>query len=230
MRFVTSLSPHRTDRQKYCLSTWRKIGLPITAVQMASEVESMQEVYPEVDTWVPVERGGEELGRPNCPRIFDMIQQAKDEPVILINSDISTKDDPRDFMRTWDSGSERKDVLAVCARKDYRRAGEKKVLNPYGIDTFRILPEMVGVFPDRNWCIGYPGWDYSLLIEAYQAGYEVKRVDSLMLHEVHEGGYAGSDIEIASRKLSRDHRIPLQAVTDFVQALTGRYRIRRKRQ
>jgi hypothetical protein len=230
MKFVTSFSPHRIERQQYCLSTWMAMGLPVTAVQTAGEIVSLQEFFPQVSSWVETPLGQDQsVGKRCCPSLHELIWQAKSEPIILINADISTKDKPKQFRKTWDVTAENEGTLLVCARKDYDEVGGRKDLNPYGLDAFRITPSMIEILPDRGWRIGYPGWDYWLAIEAYQAGHDVRRVDSSLLHPRHSGGYSQQDIALATAKLSVDHRIPAQAITHYVQALTGRYGMRKRK-
>ena len=84
MRFITSISPKRIERQQYCMATWLQYG-EIVAIQTADEIPMLQEQFPEVK-FVSTDKTGKELfGYPSRVNISAMVEQG---PGLLINSDI----------------------------------------------------------------------------------------------------------------------------------------------
>lgn len=202
------------------------MGLPVAAVQMPGEIANLEQHFEGVE-WIETELGADTPGRPRAPRIHELARHCQDGPIILINSDISTKDKPSEFRRAWCRDLGR--TLVVGVRKDYSKVGGKKVLNPYGIDAFKLIPEIFEHLVDRGWTIGYPGWDYDLCLRMYYAGFEVAVAKSSLLHPIHGMGYTDADIKAATQKLSADFRIPEKVVSRFIQGLTGRLNLRSRK-
>lgn len=221
-KFVTSFSLHRVDRQQYCIDTWKTMGLSVLAIQLPGEIDILRNQLKGVDEWKECSLSGDMFRRSKCPRITELTKQAVDAPVIVINSDISTKGTAKEFANEW-LLDEQDETLVCGIRKDYDRAGGRKDINPYGIDAFRITPKMAATLVDRGWCIGYPGWDYAVAIELYQAGFSVRAAKFSLLHPRHGNGYDGNDVKLAKAHLAVQYRIPKQAITTYVQAMTGRY-------
>ena len=220
MKFVTSLSPHRIERQQYCLETWRKHGLPIVAVQTPGEAGELGRHFTGVE-FVETAITGDNVGKPRCPRVSEMCKLAADEPILLLNSDISVKDSPGQFASQW-LEERSPHELVVGIRRDFDRVGGPKVLNAYGIDAFRIVPQMMPYLSDIGFCIGFPGWDYWIPWELHIHGYRMRVAESSLLHVVHDLGYSRDDIGRAQTMLQNYYSMPKVVFTLFVQYATGR--------
>jgi len=225
MKIVTSFSPNRIERQQYCVSTWAKYGLPIVAVQTTGEAAQMQEHYPGV-TFVETDKTGIAHSRPRCPTIAAMCAQATDEDILLINSDISVKDTGAQFRHAWMRDRGRR--LVVGIRKDFDRVGGEKWLNPYGIDAYRITPEMAGVVlaeEDRlglGFAIGCPGWDYWIAWLLWYHGHTIEVAKSSLLHPIHEWNWTKEQHAHALEMLIKHYRLTPHMWTCFAQEATGR--------
>ena len=84
MKFLTSISPRRIERQQYCMATWLQYG-EITAVQTAGEIPLLQPQFPNVQFVATEKTGALTFGYPSRVNISAMIDQG---PGLLINSDI----------------------------------------------------------------------------------------------------------------------------------------------
>ena len=220
MKFVTSLSPHRIERQQYCLQTWMKLGLSVVAVQPPGEIEKLQEHFPWVE-FVETDQTGTSVGRPHLPLISEMCNQAQSGPIILINSDISVKDTYEQFHREWMTEHDSNE-LVVGVRMDYKPPDGRKKQTAWGIDVFKICPSML---PLKNigMCIGFPGWDHWLPWELHRRGYRIRVAKSALLHQTHELGYSEDDMLVSRSILLKEYNlIYASAISAFIQATTGR--------
>jgi len=213
-KLVTSFSPTRLAAQHKALATWKQFNQEIVAVQVIGE--SYSEKFTDNIVWV----------KPNLhwskklPSIVSLLSQCKDEPIILINSDIEIDLDSLD---DWKPES---NVLKIGLRTDY--CSRFTQLNKYGLDVFLITPEMLEHLTNNIWAIGQPGWDYWLVYKLYQEGYKLDIVNKGFLHEFHQEQWNGEDYRRCSKLLEFEFDIPVQDIADKLQELTGRTHLRKR--
>lgn len=167
---VTSLSPNpmRFERQESCLSTWRKLGVPIFAVQLESEIESLRYRFPFI-SFVKTDRTYP--GKKNI-WIKDMAMVAVKEqmPVMLINSDIEILAAKKDFFSDWQI---RENELRMASRWEYAKGLSDAAVQGFGIDVFLLSQQMAESLPEIPLSIGIPFWDYWLPYHFRELGYNI---------------------------------------------------------
>ncbi len=156
---VTSLSPHRFERQTVCLDSWRKLGLEIIAVNSPAEIDSMRNAYP-VSKWVEAEANP-------TPKINSLIDVAAAEntAILVINSDIEIYGDQS---RLADLVASRKNAIGI--RHNYAARPGDSAIEPWGLDAYLIYPEQVATLSRVGFTIGKPMWDYWLATELEAMG------------------------------------------------------------
>jgi len=152
MKFITSISPRRIERQQYCMATWLQYG-EIIAVQTACEIPLLQPHFPNVQFVATEKTGASIFGYPSRVNISAMIDQG---PGLLINSDIKIVTDQGQFDSDWEPKSRQ---FNVGVRFDFDGPGKPKYLNKHGIDAFLITEEVMAVMEDHGFVIGVPVWD-----------------------------------------------------------------------
>ncbi len=150
---VTSLAPHRLDRQTLCLDSWIDMGLTIASVNSPAEIASMRADYPQVTDWIAVEANP-------LPRVADMlaVSAAKDTPILLINADIETYGNQQLLV---DAVANRRNLIGI--RQNYEVQPEESAIEPWGLDAFVVFPWQT--FDLADFVIGKPMWDYRLAVE-----------------------------------------------------------------
>lgn len=216
MKFVTSFNPYgRIDRQKYCLETWKKYGLPIIAVQHKTETDA-EAIFSGVDQWVYV-NGHNPYFDTHFPDIRALINEC--DPGIIINSDISVKLDVESFHQYY--ARLLPHTLTVGIRLDRREDGHKTI-NPYGIDLYLITADMHEHLQTPWYTVGNPGWDYWIVLKLHDAKYEIKTHKTGLIHEIHNDRWEPWKLTIAQGLLQREFGLSQKQVTAKVQRLTKR--------
>lgn len=167
MKFITSISRHRIERQQYCMNTWLTYG-DITAVQTADDIEFLSPLFPQVNFVNTTLTGAEFYGLPNRVRIKALVDQG---PGLLINSDIKLDTTHRDFTRDWKTHARQ---FSVGIRYDFDGPGKPKVLNRYGVDAFLISEEVMALLPDLGFVIGVSVWDYWIIWHMMTERFRIK--------------------------------------------------------
>lgn len=222
-KIVTSLSPHRIERQIRCIRSWRAYGLPIVAVQTTGEAAACREWMPNIE-YIEVASKPNVFDKPYLPRVADILESV-DFDCLLINADIEIVAPYKTFVNDW--LIDRPDSLTLGLRHDYW-PGKPKHLTPYGIDAFRITPDMRPHLMDEGFTIGMPGWDYWIPWRLWAAGYNARVAESALLHELHEMGWQDDTHGISGRQLLTDTcRMPTGVFTVFIQWITKRENLRR---
>lgn len=159
---VTSLAPHRLDRQTVCLDSWRQLGLSIIAVNSQDEIEQIGSDYPQVDQWIAA-------SDPDCKtqRINALLDVATllQSPILLINADIEIYGDQS---RLLNLVSQRKNAVGI--RHNYETHPGNATIEKWGLDAFLVYPEQVGQLSRVKFSIGKPMWDYWLPWELEKIG------------------------------------------------------------
>lgn len=157
---VTSLAPHRFERQTACLDSWKQFGLEIVSVNSQAEIDSMAPVYPQVAKWIATEF--------ECtPKINSLLDVAAlmDSPILAINADIEIYGNQS---RLADLVSSRKNAIGI--RHNYETQPGNSTIEPWGLDAFLIYPEQVQKLSRVDFAIGKPMWDYWLAEELETIG------------------------------------------------------------
>ena len=214
MQFLTSLSPNRVERQRYCLDSWKVFG-KIIAVQREDEIPSLQSLFSDVEfrTAAP----SSSFSKPT-PKITEIVKYA-DEPSLLINSDISIKDSNLDLWN-YEEG-----ILKLGIRTDYfPNSSSRKFRQKYGIDAFLIYPEMRDLLPDLDFCIGCPGWDFWLPYHLwFKHNYEIRTPDCIFLHELHPLGWTDQDQKsYRARIAASEYKLTYSMLPAFILDITNR--------
>lgn len=190
MRFITSLSLKRIERQQYCMETWKQFG-DITAVQTVGDVEILKPHFPDVN-FVTTELTGEhQYGLPNRPRIKAMVDQG---PGLLINSDIKITSSRQEFENDW---TPKPKQFNVGVRWDFDAPKSEKIINSCGIDAFLITEEVMECLPDVGFVIGVPMWDYWIVWHMMTERFKIKSKTSQgLLHLKHDINWTREQMEL----------------------------------
>lgn len=221
MHFLTSLSPSRVERQKYCIETWTKHATKIIAVQTSSELSLIESLYPDLGIEFQTARPSSSFSKPT-PKIVDILQYAT-EPSLLINSDISIKDESLDLWN-YEEG-----IFKLGIRQDYfPHSTQKRFKQKYGIDAFLIYPEMVKSIPDYDFCIGCPGWDFWLPYHLWsRQDYQIQTPECRFYHELHPIGWTKEDqTSYRARLASTEYKLTPTMLASFILDITNRHHLK----
>jgi hypothetical protein len=191
---VTSLAPHRPDRQSVCLDSWKKLGLSIVSVNSQAEIDKIRGDYPQVDTWITA-------SDPDCKtqRINTLLDVADllQTPILLINADIEIHGDQS---RLLDFVSQRKNAVGI--RHNYETHPGKASIEKWGLDAFLVYPEQVGQLSRVKFSIGKPMWDYWLPWELEKFGECEWITAPYFFHRSHELAWTPEECTAAHESFS----------------------------
>jgi hypothetical protein len=212
MKIVTSFSPTRTEAQQRALSTWKKFGVDIVAVQCKGERYAKQ--FTDNIVWVEPSSHWSK----STPRIIDLI--GVDGPILIVNSDIELNE--TDLSR-WEP---EKNKLKIGIRTDY--CPDFIQLNKYGIDVFAIHPNNKPLYDNPLWALGVPGWDYWVVMKAALDEQDVIIYKDQIDHEAHKEQWSHADYKKCGHLLEFEFQVPIQDVADKIQNLTCRNHLRKR--
>lgn len=211
MKFVTSINPNNISKAKQCIDTWRNFCTEIVTVQGPDENIDIPDI-----TVVHTDNVGKEFDT-KCPRIYELLKQA---PCIIINSDIEIVTSREIFEAKFYQN--RSKTLECAIRYDYTESNT--TLNKYGIDLFKITPEILDILEDTEFTIGQPGWDYYLVMECNNNGFYINahKKPKIVTHQVHGVNWHRWKLTYAQSLLERRYNTDSSSVTKKIQRLTGR--------
>jgi len=224
MRIVTSLSPHRVERQQRCIKSWHRVGAEVIAVQSPGETDVFSSYFPDI-TFAETHLVGDLFGRPKTVRIRALIDHA---PCILVNSDIEIVVTPELFRDTWDRPVER--TLQLGIRWDYHERTKRRQMIKWGIDVFRITEDMMDIIPDIGMSVGVPVWDFWLPWYLHKQGYAIKPIKTFQFeHVMHKQHWAQTESVKGYEILKEHYGITQGQIGAFVLESTGRKHVKQWR-
>ncbi len=217
MRFITSISPRRIERQQYCMATWLQYG-QIVAVQTIEDISLLQPQFPDVQFVATEKTGAKLFGYPSRINISAMIEQG---PGLLINSDIKIDTNKKQFDSDWKPKPKQ---FNVGVRFDFDGPGKPKFLNKHGIDAFLITEEVMAVMEDHGFVIGVPVWDCWIVWHMLIHRFKIKaKLTPGLLHLNHPMGWSDTDLAkglaIMQREYGIGHKGPSEAISDVTDRL-----------
>lgn len=215
MKFITSLSLHRIERQQYCLETWRKHGT-ITAVQVAEDIPKLQADFPFVNFVATNLTGDVPYGYTNRVRIKALVDAG---PGLLINSDIKLTDSEQSFKKKWTA---KQNEFLVGVRQDFDGPGQPKELNAFGIDAFLITQKFASSLPDVGFVIGVSVWDYWMVWHALTEKLTVRPILDGLLHLRHPVNWDDRDTAIGLAMMDRHYGVGKQMLDVVIPIATKR--------
>lgn len=220
MRIVTSIGPGRTERQQKCIATWIALGCDVTAVQSAGEAELLQPLYPSV-TFVETSLVGDVFNRPKLVRIRALIDQAENENILILNSDIEVRSSSEEFISRWFSSSVKQ--LKIGLRWDENQTTKSLSLIRWGIDAFLITPKIKEDLNDIGMTMGCPAWDFWIPIHLYKQRYKIITYkDQSLIHENHERNWSDEDYRIGIDLIQKHYRMNERSAANWIRLITKR--------
>jgi len=195
---VTSLSvlPHHLSVQERCLRSWINMGLRIVSGNSQQDIDQLQRAYPYVEF---VEcRQSHAFSRPTT-RIYDLMRLVAG-PILLINSDIELHGKQSVLLDSLKSGHS-----LVGIRHNYESSIFETCLEKWGIDAFLLHPDQIATFPDLDFAIGHPMWDYWIPYHLSQCEIKMNWVgDPYLFHRAHLVHWKPESVLIGQRMM-HDH-------------------------
>lgn len=220
MKFITSISPRRIERQQYCIKTWLRYG-NVVAIQAANEIPALQSQFPDVQFEATDRTGAKLFGYPSRVNIAAMIEHG---PGLLINSDIKIDTTATEFKADWTPAPKQ---FNVGVRYDFDGPGKPKYLNKWGIDAFLITEEVMRLVEDHGFVIGVPVWDYWLIWHMLIHRFKIKTKLSLgLFHLNHPMGWPESDMAIGMKIMKREYGIGQKGLSVAISDVTGRLHVK----
>lgn len=229
-RIVTSLGPSRIERQQFCMKAWIGAGFEVTAVQSPGEAAVLSPYFAGVQ-FVETDKVADKFGRPTFVRISGMLEQAKSQNILIVNSDLELTGIMDDFRRDWLAPEAK--ILKCGVRWDYneiRNRHRSRIRSPmatmfkWGIDAFLITPQIAADLPDIGLAIGMPAWDYWIPWHLIRAcGYSlVTNKRQQLLHQSHARAWTHADYMMGLSIMNEVYGCGRQQLADFIQIQTGR--------
>lgn len=217
MLAYTSLGPSRVERQMQCIQTWIDLGLDVIAIQTRDEAPTIKRLFPSVEVQ-PIIQPKTRWSK-QTPYLFHILGYIY-EPTILINSDISLHYTQEQFDHYWVNTSPE----MICAvRYDVEQDLEPS-FNPYGIDVFKLGPEIASEIIDVEFAIAVPGWDYYLpWYTSKKLGLPITTyLHTQVCHKRHTERWCNDDQRYAWHLLHRYTRQEPGRISKWIQHTTGR--------
>ncbi len=175
---ATNISPKNIDRQSEAIKSWIKLGFNVVSINYAEEIEVLQPSFPDIK-FVQAKRDGRQtFGKPviYLDDFLEYLKNADSEVCGIVNSDIYL------LGNEGISSSIKKytmDSIVYGSRID---VDSLKILEgdvyEAGFDFFFFDKSLTWYFPESDFCMGMPCWDYWMPLVATLEGLQIKKLIS----------------------------------------------------
>lgn len=191
---ATSIAPRNIQQQMTALETWLDQGFHIVSLNAQDEILILEDQVHDIKL-VSVNRDARKIfGKPlvYINDILSYLISNGSDIVGIINSDIYLKE-RKDFMDYVADIS--KDSVSTASRINIHSLNDiKGATYTYGFDAFFIDKKLLKFFPESQYCLGIPWWDYWLPWVAMKKGLMLKLIkDKKLYHLEHDINYSLED-------------------------------------
>jgi hypothetical protein len=192
MNFITSICPKHTyeNIQEECVRAWNELGR-VYSLNCPEEIEVLKPLYPFVEFIEAKQTAKQLFGKPYV-YLDDILAfiEAKDEPFVLINSDISI--DGEGLKQLF---PKYKEGLVYLHRWDYREAKNSATIYPLGVDALIVNPKLLKYIPKTCLFLGGTYWDIVYPYLYMKAGVPIFSVRNkpVIFHKMHDARYSVQD-------------------------------------
>lgn len=188
---ATSISPQRVQQQVSALQTWLNQGFQVISLNAKDEIIQLKEQIHGIEL-VPVNRDARKYFRKPVVYIIDILRYLQDngEAIVgILNSDIYFKE-KGSFADEIRKISNHSVVLASRTNISSLNDLQGATYN-YGFDAFFIDQKLLHLFPESQYCLGIPWWDYWLPLIAIKKGLTLKLMKNKKLYHIeHKVNYS----------------------------------------
>ncbi len=166
------------QNQRKAINSWLRAGFEVISVNAPEEIELLKATVPEA-TFYPAETDGRDrFGKPYIflHTILQALAKSEAEICGIVNSDIHLV---------------HKGILELikCEAQESFLFGSRVDVNSLedidgglmyrgGFDYFFFNRDVLSIYPDEEFCLGLPWWDYWIVLVPIVKGIPVKRVES----------------------------------------------------
>lgn len=183
---VTSFYNSNIVTQLDCLNSWQRSGFHVVSVNLDTEIEQLKPIFKDVEF---------QVGEPSLryhkqtPKIHSLLTAKVSTPFkLIINSDIKIYHPIDSFMSQ---------VPALGIRRNFIDTPMDGDIERWGIDAFLLPEELCGKFPNLDFAIGQPMFDYWIPWHLGRMNVELKWFgEPLFFHKTHEINWKNEALQI----------------------------------
>ena len=183
---VTSFYNSNIELQLSCLDTWQRSGFHVVSVNLDTEIGQLKPIFKDVEF---------QVGEPSLryhkrtPKIHSLLTAKVSTPFkLMINSDIMVYHSMDSFMSQ---------APTVGIRRNYTDTPMDGDIERWGIDAFLLPEELCSEFPNLDFAIGQPMFDYWIPWHLERIGVELKWfAEPLFFHRTHKINWKNEALQI----------------------------------
>lgn len=207
---ATSLAPWNTGLQEQAIQSWLSAGFQVVSLNVADELPLLQKRFPNVEFIVPYRNAKKKYGKPliYVNDLLDVLKQSDAAVCGIVNSDIHFRDKHLyPFLLRETPGA-----FVYGARIEVDTLQDPNgCIDPWGFDYFFLDRSLISYFPQADYCLGAPMWDFWLPLTALGYGIPVKKIMTPhAFHLRHEARYDSAALCDMARALSQTIAPPFE--------------------
>jgi len=198
---VTSIAPKNQEKQRVAIDSWQALGFSVVSLNIQSEIDQLQPLYPNVLFHAVTRDAHSEAGRPlvYLDDVLLYLRQHGTRIGGIVNSDICLKADSnfRLFI-----AEESVNSLVFGNRINLASIDDVYLQSldwidntvgkyEHGFDYFFFDTSVIDLYPTEAFCIGMPWWDYWMPAALLPTNVNLKFLDSrIAYHVVHPTNFS----------------------------------------
>jgi hypothetical protein len=200
---ATSLAPKDLNNQRRAINTWLRLGFKVVSINTQQEIDVLQAYFTDIEFVVPAKDASERFGRPYV--YFDdvLAYLSKQESRIcgIVNSDIYLINSNLHPFLCYEGLHS----FIYGAKMDIKSLNiRQSTLNTWGYDYFFFDKQIIPYYPQEEFCIGLPWWDYWAPLIALKNNIPLKKiVTPIAYHLIHPTNYASRPMHELAYTLSK---------------------------
>ncbi len=180
---ATTIAPKNIDNQREAINSWKRLGFNVVSINSAQEIEQLQSSFHDINFIIADRDAKARCGKPYI--YFDdflaYFRTTDSRICSIINSDIHLTDER---LKTLVS-TEAEDAFLFGCRLDVSSlATTQGTVFRDGFDYFFFDIKYLDVYPENEFCLGLPWWDYWAVLVPMLSQVPVKKLTAPVAHHI----------------------------------------------
>ena len=181
---ATSLAPKDFENQKQALASWKRLGFNIVSINVPEEIAILQSYFADINFVAAKRDGRSSFGKPYI-YFDDFLSYFKNSEFNffgIINSDIYLKEEEGHWPAIL---GEAAGSVVFGSRMDVRSMNDLNgTMYDSGFDYFFFDRKAISCYPQEEFCIGVPWWDYWAVVIPIINKVPVKKVENSVAYHI----------------------------------------------
>ncbi len=180
---ATTIAPKNIDNQRAAIDSWKHLGFNVVSINSAQEIKQLESSFQDIEFVTAKRDAGDRCGKPYIyfDDFLSYFKNAEGRICGIINSDIHLSDERLKALISMEAVDS---FLFGCRLDVSTLATQDGKIFRDGFDYFFFDRKYLDIYPEDEFCLGLPWWDYWAVLVPMLNQIPVKKLVAPVAHHI----------------------------------------------